>query len=49
MFLDLKKPLKEGETFRGTLNFEKGGTVSVTFEVRGMGAVMPDQNDHQRH
>ena len=49
MFLDLKKPLKEGETFPATLNFEKAGTVSVTFEVSGMGAATPDQNDHQHH
>ena len=49
MFLDLKKPLKEGETFPATLNFEKAGTVSVTFEVRGMGAATPDQTDHQHH
>jgi periplasmic copper chaperone A len=49
MFLDLKKPLKEGETFPATLNFEKAGTVSVTFEVRGMGAAAPDQADHQQH
>jgi copper(I)-binding protein len=48
MFLDLKKPLKEGETFPATLNFENG-TVSVTFEVRGMGAAPPDQADHQHH
>lgn len=49
MFLDLKKPLKEGETFPATLNFEKAGTVSVTFEVRGVGAAAPDQADHQHH
>jgi periplasmic copper chaperone A len=48
MFLDLKKPFKEGETFPATLNFEKAGTVGVTFEVRGMGAAT-DQNDHQHH
>jgi len=49
MFLSLKKPLKEGETFPATLNFEKAGTVSVTFEVRGTGAAEPDQADHQHH
>ena len=49
MFQDLKRPLKEGETFPATLNFEKAGTVSVTFEVRGMGAATPDQTDHQHH
>ena len=49
MFLDLKKSLKEGETFPATLNFENAGTVSVTFEVRGLGAAAPDQADHQHH
>jgi periplasmic copper chaperone A len=41
MFEDLKRPLKEGETFSGTLTFEKAGTVSVTFDVRGLGASSP--------
>jgi copper(I)-binding protein len=49
MFLDLKKPLKEGETFPTTLTFEKAGTVSVTFAVKGTGAAAPDQADHQHH
>jgi periplasmic copper chaperone A len=49
MFQDLKRPLKEGETFPATLTFERAGTVSVTFEVRGMGAAAPDQADHQHH
>jgi copper(I)-binding protein len=47
MFQDLKKPLKDGETFPATLTFERAGTVSVTFEVRGTGAAAPD--DHQHH
>ncbi len=38
MLMDLKRPLKEGERFAGTLLFEKAGRVPVTFEVRGMGA-----------
>jgi periplasmic copper chaperone A len=42
MFLDLKRPLTEGETFPATLTFAKAGTVSVTFEVRGTGAAAPD-------
>jgi copper(I)-binding protein len=47
MFLDLKRPFTEGETFPGTLTFEKAGTVSVTFEVRGAGAGVPEQDgDH---
>ena len=43
MFLGLKKPLKEGDTFAGTLTFEKAGTVAVTFEVRGVGAAAPER------
>lgn len=38
MFMDLKQPLKEGEAVKGTLTFEKAGTVPVTFEIRGIGA-----------
>lgn len=38
MFMDLKQPLKEGDAVKGTLTFEKAGTVEVTFDVRGIGA-----------
>jgi hypothetical protein len=34
----LKKPLEPGEHVRGTLVFEKAGSVSVEFDVRAMGA-----------
>lgn len=33
MFLELKRPTKEGEKFKGTLTFEKAGTVDVEFAV----------------
>ena len=46
MFLDLKRPLKEGEEVSGALTFEKAGTVDVTFEVEGTGAKAPEPNDH---
>jgi copper(I)-binding protein len=49
MFLDLKQPLKEGETFPGALTFEKAGAVAVTFEVRGVGAAAPDAGAEHRH
>jgi hypothetical protein len=49
MFLSLKKPLKEGETFAGTLTFEKAGTTAVTFEVRGVGAAAPDAGAEHHH
>ncbi len=38
MFMDLKSGLKEGDTVRGTLVFEKAGTVPVTFRVGGLGS-----------
>lgn len=38
MFMDLKAPLTEGQSVKGTLVFEKAGTVDVTYEVRGIGA-----------
>ncbi|MCK0209618.1 copper chaperone PCu(A)C [Starkeya koreensis] len=36
MLMGLKQPLKEGETFKGTLTFAKAGTVDVVFKVEGM-------------
>ncbi|NIX75499.1 DUF1775 domain-containing protein [Microvirga terricola] len=36
MLMDLKEPLKEGQTFKGTLVFERAGTVNVEYTVRGM-------------
>ncbi len=38
VFMDFKRPVKEGESFSGTLTFEKAGTVNVTFVVETMGA-----------
>ena len=47
MLLDLKRPLKEGETFSGSLSFERAGSVDVTFEVKGIGAASPAEGPHQ--
>src|SRR5579872_2057813 len=41
MLLDLKGPLKQGEKLPVTLDFEKAGKVSVTFDVGGIGAMGP--------
>lgn len=50
MFLDLKRPLKEGERVKGTLTFEKAGTVAVEFAVEGMGARgAQEHGDHSSH
>jgi copper(I)-binding protein len=38
MLVDLKRPLKQGETIEGTLIFEKAGTVAITYQVGGVGA-----------
>ena len=49
MLLGLKQPLKEGDTFAGTLTLERAGTVAVTFEVRGVGAAAPDAGAEHHH
>lgn len=46
MFLDLKGSLKEGETVKGTLVFEKAGTVEVEYAVRSVGA-RSDASEHR--
>jgi copper(I)-binding protein len=38
MFTGLKRPLKEGDTVKGTLVFDKAGTVAVEYAVRPVGA-----------
>lgn len=42
MFTELKRRPKKGESFAGTLTFEKAGTVKVTFSVDSIGAMGPD-------
>jgi copper(I)-binding protein len=38
MFMDLKQPLKPGDSFKSTLQFEKAGSLDVNFIVRALGA-----------
>ncbi|HMN72879.1 MAG TPA: copper chaperone PCu(A)C [Rhodoblastus sp.] len=38
MFMQLKHPLKAGETVKGVLTFEKAGAVPVEYKVEAMGA-----------
>jgi periplasmic copper chaperone A len=40
MFMDLKTQVQQGTVFKGTLVFEKAGTVEVEFEVRAPNAGM---------
>lgn len=49
MLEDLKRPLKEGESFKGTLTFEKAGTATVFFLVELMGAKAPADEGHDDH
>lgn len=41
MFIDLKQQLKQGDTFKGTLIFEKAGKVEIEYEVAPIGAATP--------
>lgn len=38
MFMGLKESLAEGKTFKGTLVFEKAGTIEVEYAVESVGA-----------
>jgi copper(I)-binding protein len=37
MLVDLKEPLQQGQRVKGTLTFEKAGTVDIEFLVEGIG------------
>ena len=55
MIMGLKQGLKTGETVSARLQFEKAGTVPVTFNVLAMGAPAPGatasepEMDHSKH
>ena len=38
MLMGLKQPLRQGQSVKGTLVFEKAGTVAIEFTVQGIGA-----------
>ena len=38
MFMDIKQPLKQGDTLKATLTFEKAGKLDVSFGVQAIGA-----------
>lgn len=46
MFFGLKRPLREGESFAGTLSFARAGSVDVTFEVERAGVSAPSPAHH---
>jgi periplasmic copper chaperone A len=48
MFVDIKRPFKEGEKVPVTLKFEKAGEVKAEFQVGGMGGSASPM-DHNMH
>jgi copper(I)-binding protein len=46
MFMDLKQPLKQGDTFKATLQFEKAGSLDVNFNVNALGATGANGSQH---
>jgi len=41
MFVDLKRPLKQGQTMKATLKFDKAGTIDVEYPIARIGASAP--------
>jgi copper(I)-binding protein len=46
MFTELHEPLKQGDTVKGQLRFEKAGSVNIQYRVEGIGAQGPDHHHH---
>jgi copper(I)-binding protein len=46
MFMDLKQPLKQGDSFKTTLQFEKAGSLEVNFNVNALGAAGGSARQH---
>lgn len=47
MFIGLKKPIAQGPNIKGTLTFEKAGSVGVEYKVEGLGAQEPAEGKHE--
>lgn len=46
MFMDLKQPLKQGDSLQATLQFEKAGSLLVNFTVNALGAASGNIPQH---
>lgn len=49
MFMQLKKPLVAGQKVKGTLTFEKAGSVPVEYEIRAMSTGAAGMPGHKGH
>jgi copper(I)-binding protein len=46
MFMDLKQPLKQGDSLKARLQFEKAGSLDVDFNVNALGATGANAPQH---
>jgi periplasmic copper chaperone A len=49
MLIGLKQPMKEGEKIKGTLVFERAGTIEVDYKIEPMGTRASGGADHDHH
>ena len=49
MLMDLKQPLEKGQKIKGTLIFEKAGTVAIEYAVEALGAGSPSGGHGHGH
>jgi copper(I)-binding protein len=50
MFVNIRRPFKEGEKVPATLKFQKAGEVAVELHVAGLGSQKaPDHSEHSKH
>ncbi len=49
MFMGLKQPLKQGDSFPVTLTFQRAGNVTVQLSVQPVGATGPMEMHHGKH
>lgn len=46
MFMDLKQPLNQGQPLKGTLVFEKAGTLEIEYKIEAIGAKASGDGGH---
>jgi len=49
MFVDLKAPFEPGQRVKGTLVFEKAGTIEIEYAVEAIGATKQAPDTHPQH
>lgn len=49
MFMQLKRPLRQGESFPVTLHFQRAGRITVRFAVQSISSSAPTEAGHAGH